>query len=217
MEMVEAVAAAIVRKEHLVVEAGTGTGKSLAYLVPAILSGERVAIATATKSLQNQLADVELPFLAENLGVPVTWSVVKGRQSYVCLAKLGERFGPDLDGNVPLELFDDSGEDLSTIVDWVRDGGSGDRDDLPAAVGDETWRRVSVSGMECPGKKSCPRGSACFAESAIDAARAAQITVTNHHLYALHLAAGRRILWAWVCEARTRPAHPPGARSGHLR
>lgn len=194
MEMAEAVATAIDHKSHLVVEAGTGTGKSLAYLVPAILSGKTVAIATATKSLQNQLADVELPFLADHLGVPVTWSVVKGRQSYVCLAKLGERFGPELDGSGPLELFEEAEEGLSAVVDWVRNGGSGDRDDLPVAVGDEAWRQISVSGMECPGKKSCPKGSSCYAEAAIDAARDAQVTVTNHHLYALHLAAGRRIL-----------------------
>jgi ATP-dependent DNA helicase DinG len=193
-QMVEAVATAITGRSHLVVEAGTGTGKSLAYLVPAILSGRRIAIATATKSLQNQLSDVELPFLAENLGVPVTWSVVKGRQSYVCMAKLGERFGPELDGRSSLELFDDAAEDLTIVVDWVRDGGSGDRDDLPSAVTDEAWRQISVSGMECPGKKDCPQGSRCFAEGAIDAARDAQITVTNHHLYALHMAAGRRIL-----------------------
>lgn len=191
-QMVEAVASAIQSRSHLVVEAGTGTGKSLAYLVPAILSGQRIAIATATKSLQNQLADADLPFLAENLGVPVSWSVVKGRQSYLCMAKLVERLGPNLDGTT--RLFDEADEDLSVVVDWVRSGGSGDRDDLPDTVPDDLWRQVSVSGMECPGKKNCAQGPKCFAEAAIDAARDSQITVTNHHLYALHMAAGRRIL-----------------------
>ncbi len=191
-QMVKAVAAAIAGRSHLVVEAGTGTGKSLAYLIPAVLSGQRVAIATATKSLQNQLADADLPFLAKNLGVPVSWSVVKGRQSYVCMAKLSERLGPNLDGGT--QLFDEDGDDLGVVADWVRSGGTGDRDDLPVTVPDDVWRRVSVSGMECPGKKQCPQGAKCFAEAAIDAARDAQITVTNHHLYALHMAAGRRIL-----------------------
>ena len=191
-QMVEAVAAAIANRSHLVVEAGTGTGKSLAYLVPAVLSGQRVAIATATKSLQNQLADADLPFLADTLGVPVSWAVVKGRQSYACMAKLEERLGPTLDGDG--RLFDEAGDDLEIVVDWIRSGGSGDRDDLPATVSDGVWRQVSVSGMECPGKKQCPQGSKCFAEAAIDAARDAQITVTNHHLYALHMASGRRIL-----------------------
>lgn len=191
-QMVAAVATAIANRSHLVVEAGTGTGKSLAYLIPAVLSGQRVAVATATKSLQNQLADTDLPFLADNLGVPVSWSVVKGRQSYVCMAKLVERMGPDLAGGT--QLFDEDGADLGDVVDWVRSGGSGDRDDLPTTIPDDRWRQVSVSGMECPGRKQCPQGTKCFAEAAIDAARDAQITVTNHHLYALHLAAGRRIL-----------------------
>ena len=120
-QMVDAVANAISERTHLIVEAGTGTGKSLAYLIPAILSGERIAIATATKSLQNQLSDSDLPFLAEHLGVPVSWSVVKGRQSYVCMAKLVERLGPDLDGSTP-QLFEDEGDAIDLIVDWVRAG-----------------------------------------------------------------------------------------------
>ncbi|MDJ0497595.1 MAG: ATP-dependent DNA helicase [Acidimicrobiia bacterium] len=194
VEMVEAVANALADRSHLVVEAGTGTGKSLAYLIPALLSGNRVAVATATKSLQNQLADVELPFLVEHLAIPVTWSVVKGRQSYVCRAKLVERYGPDLDGAAPQELFEEATPELEAICEWVRNGGSGDRDDLPRAVTDEQWRQASVSGMECPGKANCAQGAACFAEAAIDAARECQLIITNHHLYALHLAAERRIL-----------------------
>ena len=195
IQMVEAVARAISDRSHLVVEAGTGTGKSLAYLIPAVLSGERIAIATATKSLQNQLADADLPYLAEHLGVPVSWSVVKGRQSYVCMAKMVERLGPELDGT-GARLFEAEAEadDLDLVAEWVRGGGSGDRDDLPDTVTDESWRQVSVSGMECPGKKQCPQASRCFAEAAIDSARDSQITVTNHHLYALHMASGRRIL-----------------------
>ncbi len=192
--MVEAVANALTHRSHLVVEAGTGTGKSLAYLVPALLSGQRIAVATATKSLQNQLADVELPFLADHLGVSVTWAVVKGRQSYVCKAKLVERYGLELDGSAPQELFADSTPELDTICKWIRAGGSGDRDDLPQAVSDEQWKQVSVSGMECPGKANCRQGTECYAEAAIDAARASQVIVTNHHLYALHLASERRIL-----------------------
>ncbi|MDJ0923698.1 MAG: ATP-dependent DNA helicase [Acidimicrobiia bacterium] len=194
IEMVEAVAAALGDQRHLVVEAGTGTGKSLAYLIPIILSGYRVAISTATKSLQNQLADIELPFLADHLPVPVTWSVVKGRQSYACMAKLVESFGADLDGRATAEMFALPGDGLEGIAAWIREGGSGDRDDLPETVTDEVWRSASVSGMECPGKASCDQGGSCFAELALDRARDAQLTVTNHHLYALHLAADRRIL-----------------------
>ena len=117
--MAEVVGEAIEGGEHLVVEAGTGTGKSLAYLIPAILSGQRFVVATATKSLQNQLADVELPFLRDHLGLPVSWSVVKGRQSYVCLAKLVERFGIELDGAVlhqPAESVPESHHLKGTII-----------------------------------------------------------------------------------------------------
>jgi ATP-dependent DNA helicase DinG len=170
VRMVEAVARAIETRSHLVVEAGTGTGKSLAYLVPAVLSGERVTIATATKSLQNQLADADLPFLAEHLGVPVTWSVVKGRRSYVCMAKLVEALGPDLDGRSGQLFADGEGDDLTAVGEWVRSGGSGDRDDLPESIQDELWGQVSVSGMECPGKAQCPQAGSCFAEAALDAA-----------------------------------------------
>jgi len=194
IEMVEAVARAIESRSHLVVEAGTGTGKSLAYLIPSILSGQRVTIATATKSLQNQLADADLPFLAEHLRVPVTWSVVKGRRSYACMAKLVEELGPGLDGATP-RLFDGTDQTaLGSIGEWVRSGAGGDRDDLPESVPDDIWRKVSVSGMECPGKSQCPQAGSCFAEAALDAAETTQITIANHHLYALHMASGRRIL-----------------------
>jgi ATP-dependent DNA helicase DinG len=194
-DMAAAVATAIEERTHLLVEAGTGTGKSLAYLVPALLSGRRLVVATATKTLQDQLAGTELPFLAGCLGVPVTWAVLKGRQSYACLAKLVEQCGPTLDGTEAVsELFPAATEGVSAVADWISAGGSGDRDDLPAAVDDDLWRQVSVSGMECPGKANCPQGSRCVAEAALDRARAAQVVVTNHHLYALHLSSGSRIL-----------------------
>lgn len=194
VQMVEAVANAIEKRSHLVVEAGTGTGKSLAYLIPAVLSGERVTIATATKSLQNQLSDADLPFLADHLGMPVTWSVVKGRRSYACMAKLVEALGPELDGRSGQLFTDEDGDDLTSVGEWLRSGGSGDRDDLPESVPDDLWNQASVSGMECPGKAQCPQAASCFAEAALEAAAASQITITNHHLYALHLASGRRIL-----------------------
>ncbi len=192
--MAAAVAAAIEERAHLLVEAGTGTGKSLAYLVPALISEQSLVVATATKTLQDQLAGTELPFLAQHLGVPVTWTVLKGRQSYVCMAKLIERCGPGLDGRQAVELFPQAGGDVTAVADWITGGGSGDRDDLPEAVDDTVWHEVSVSGMECPGKAKCPQGSRCIAEAALDQARRARVVVTNHHLYALHLASGDRIL-----------------------
>ena len=162
-----AVAGAIEERHHLLVEGGTGTGKSLAYLVPAIVSGGVVVVSTATKTLQDQLANSELPFLAAHLGRPVTWAVIKGRQSYLCMAKLTERFGGDLDRQPDPTLFPGADDDLLRIAPWARTHPTGDRDDLEVPVSDTAWFEVSVSGMECPGAASCPQGGACFAEAAL--------------------------------------------------
>lgn len=195
-QMTEAVAEALDKGHHLLVEAGTGTGKSLAYLVPAITSGKRTLVATATKTLQDQLAGIDLPFLAENLKPDLTWSVVKGRQSYACMAQLTERFGDQLDRPLDTTLFPDTEdvEEVAAIAGWAAEHPTGDRDDLDTAVSDAVWRQVSVSGMECPGAARCPAGGRCFAEAALERARTADVIVTNHHLYGLHLTSGRRIL-----------------------
>jgi ATP-dependent DNA helicase DinG len=194
--MAEAVAAAIAHGRHLMVQAGTGTGKSLAYLVPPLVAGKRVVVSTATKTLQDQLAGAELPFLAGTLEIPVTWAVLKGRQSYACMARLVERFGEDLDGSgAAAALFDEpAGDEARRVAAWAAGPVSGDRDDLPAAVPDGVWRELSVSGMECPGAARCPQGGRCFAEAALERARDAAVVVTNHHLYGLHLVSGKRIL-----------------------
>lgn len=191
--MARAVARAIEDRTHLLVEAGTGTGKSLAYLAPALSSRARVVIATATKNLQNQLAEQDLPFLQSYLEMPFTYAVLKGRQSYACMAKLAERFGPDLAGE-GLLFSDDDADALLTVVDWARGHPTGDRDDLAEAVDDLVWRTISVSGMECPGRARCPQGTVCFAEAAHDRAAEADVIVTNHHLYGLHVASGANIL-----------------------
>ena len=210
--MVVAVADAIEARRHLLVEGGTGTGKSLAYLVPAIVSGGVVVVSTATKTLQDQLANSELPFLAEHLGRPVTWAVVKGRQSYLCMAKLTERFGDTLDRDPDPTLFPGvTDEDLQQIGPWARTHPTGDRDDLDRPVSDATWYEVSVSGMECPGAAGCPQGGSCFAEAAFERARGAAVIITNHHLYGLHLATGRRILPE---HGRRHPRRGPQTRAG---
>lgn len=193
VEMLEAVAEAIDSRTHLMVEAGTGTGKSLAYLIPPLVAEKRVVVATATKTLQNQLSESDLPFLAEHMDRPITWAVLKGRQSYACMAKLVERFGEDLSGEGLLFPGDDV-EGLVQLVEWAKGHATGDRDDLDDEVDDKVWRSISVSGIECPGKKRCPQGGVCFAESAADQAEEADIIITNHHLYGLHLTSGGRIL-----------------------
>jgi len=191
--MLEAVAASVEDRTHLLVEAGTGTGKSLAYLIPPLMAGKRVVVATATKNLQNQLSTAELPFLAKRMNRTITWAVLKGRQSYACMAKLVERFGEDLAGEGLLFPGDDV-DALVDIVEWSRGHETGDRDDLLEEVEDKVWRSISVSGMECPGKTRCPQGDVCFAERAVERAEFADVIITNHHFYGLHLTTGGRLL-----------------------
>ena len=193
VEMVRAVAGAIDSGTHLICEAGPGTGKSFGYLVPAILSGKKVVVATATKSLQDQLATKDLPFLADALDIDFTWAVVKGRQNYLCKSKLVERLEEEgmfsqqftLDG-----LSYEIPEDLRLIAEWADAHPTGDRDDLPEQLPEGLWESVSVIGMECPGRDDCPQGEDCFAMAALDAAADADIVIVNHHLYGNDLALG---------------------------
>ena len=192
--MTDAVASAIVGRSHLLIEAGTGTGKSLAYLVAALSSNATVVVSTATKALQDQLAGTELPFLAEQLDRPVTWAVVKGRQSYLCMARLVEQFGDNLDRPEAALFPDARADEAAAVAGWARNHPTGDRDDLPETVTDEVWTELSVSGMECPGAARCPQGEKCFAEAALERSAVADVVITNHHLYGLHLTSGRRLL-----------------------
>ena len=100
-EMALAVADAIATGKHLVVQAGTGTGKTLGYLVPAIVAGKRVVVATATKALQDQLAAKDLPFLEAHLGIPFDWAVLKGRSNYICMQRVREIQGADKGQRTP--------------------------------------------------------------------------------------------------------------------
>jgi len=193
VEMARAVAEAIESDAHLICEAGPGTGKSFGYLVPAILSGRKIVVATATKSLQDQLATKDLPFLKETLDVDFTWAVVKGRQNYLCKSKLAERLEEE---GVFTQQFTFEGlsydlpEELRLIAEWADVHPTGDRDDLPDQLPDGLWESVSVIGMECPGRDDCPHGEVCFAMAALDAAVEANVVVVNHHLYGNDLALG---------------------------
>ncbi len=192
--MAAAVEDAIGRGEHLAVQAGTGTGKSLAYLVPAVAhavaTGSSVVVATATIALQRQLIDRDLPklavALAPLLGRPPTFAILKGRGNYLCLHRL--RTGPPDDPGET--LFDPAavsavGQQVRRLGEWAASTGSGDRDELVPGVEDRAWRQVSVSARECLGAQRCPFGSACFAERAREAAGQVDIVVTNHALLAI--------------------------------
>ena len=192
VEMAEAVARAIADQRHLVVQAGTGTGKTFAYLVPAVLAGRRVVVTTATKALQDQLAEKDLPFLAEHLEEPVTWAVLKGRSNYVCLQRVrevegGEQLALDVGPRPPTE-------EVKALVAWAGRTETGDRAELTQEPSARAWAAVSVGPRECPGASACPKGEQCFTEQARRAAAEAEIVVVNTHLYGLHLATGGAVL-----------------------
>ncbi len=190
--MAEAVAAAIRDRTHLLVQAGTGTGKSLGYLVPALLHPERVVVATATLALQHQLVERDLPALADAvadvLGGRPSFTVLKGRSNYACLHRVREGV-PDDQGTLALSLPSGSlGSEVVALREWVEEqassGGTGDRDHAPRHQ-DRVWRQVSVSARECLGASACAFGEECFAERARDRAARSRLIVTNHSLLAI--------------------------------
>ena len=212
--MAEAVARAIRSSRHLIVQAGTGTGKSLGYLVPALLSGKTTVIATATKALQDQLAAKDLPFLAAHLDHPFDFAVLKGRSNYLCLQRLHEATASDrqLDLELPGTEGDDDGEggkavpaEISALAEWARTSPTGDRADLEEEPSPRTWAAVSVGPRECPGATKCPQGEVCFAERARGRAADADVIVVNTHLYGLHLATGGGSCPSTMSSSSTRP------------
>ncbi|MGY6500292.1 MAG: ATP-dependent DNA helicase [Acidimicrobiales bacterium] len=195
VQMAEAVAGAVRDKRHLLVQAGTGTGKSLAYLVPAVLAGTRVVVATATKGLQDQLAGKDLPFLAARLDRPIDFAVLKGRSNYVCLQRVHEVDGSG--DQMGLEGIDDAGavaEEIATLVAWAEHSPTGDRAELTFEPSHRAWAAVSVGPRECPGATKCPRGDECFTEHARRAAADADVVVVNTHLYGLDVATAGAVL-----------------------
>jgi ATP-dependent DNA helicase DinG len=189
--MAEAVAEAMEDKRHLLVQAGTGTGKSLGYLVPALLHKDRVVVATATLALQHQLVERDIPALLEAAGDKLegggTFAVLKGRSNYACLHRVREGV-PDDQGAL-VELPEGSlGAEVVAVREWIEEeatgGGTGERDHAPRHT-DRVWRQVSVSHRECLGASKCPYGTECFAERAKERAYRSQLIITNHSLLAI--------------------------------
>ena len=193
-EMTRRVAEAFSRGEHLVVEAGTGIGKSLAYLTPAALTRTRVVIATATKNLQDQLAAKDAPLVAAQMpGLKV--AVLKGRQNYLCLNRArgvtdGAQLSFDDGDEVPKGIADQ----MKRILTWSNNTSTGDRDELPFEVEERAWRQMSVTPQECLGRADCPQGGSCWAELARDRASSSDLVIVNAHLYASHLATDGNVL-----------------------
>jgi ATP-dependent DNA helicase DinG len=192
VQMADEVASAMREQVHLLVQAGTGTGKSLGYLVPALLHPERVVVATATLALQHQLVERDLPALVEAardvLHRTPAYTVLKGRANYACLHRVREGV-PDDQGTLDLPVSGSGlGEEVVRLRDWVEEqvesGGTGDRDSAPRHS-DRVWRQVSVSSRECLGASRCSFAEQCFAERARERAFGSQLIVTNHSLLAI--------------------------------
>jgi ATP-dependent DNA helicase DinG len=181
-----AVERALATGEHLVAEAGTGTGKSLAYLLPALESGQRVVVATATKALQEQLLTGEVPAAARALGREVRVAVLKGRANYVCRKQL-QSFGPML-------LRDARDEVAYTAIEpWLAVTETGDRAELEIEPSESLWAELAVGPERSDGRR-CPFVSSCFTEAAKARAGEAELVIANHALYFAHLAAGGGVL-----------------------
>ncbi|PZS07170.1 MAG: ATP-dependent helicase [Acidimicrobiales bacterium] len=226
--MAEAMSEAISSGTHLLVQAGTGTGKSLGYLVPALHSGKRIVVATATLALQAQLIEHDLPrllsALAPHLRHKPSFAVLKGRGNYACLAKL--------EGSAESDSLFDSGQQwlgelsrleqqLGRIREWSQQTPTGDRTDLDPGVEDAMWRRVSVTARECVGAQRCAFGDECFAERAKAQARQVDVIVTNHALLALDMLHDRSVLPPHdiliVDEAHELPGHVTNVARAELR
>jgi ATP-dependent DNA helicase DinG len=206
-EMAHAVEEALNEGKHLIVQAGTGTGKTIAYLVPAIVAGKRTVVTTATKALQDQLAHKDLPFLVQHLSEyvnrDITFAVLKGRSNYVCRQRLAELNGETekknrkADSPTLLEVDEMSQSvrrEIDLISEWTKTTKSGDMADISWSPSDRALRAVSVGSDECPGARRCPVGGTCFSELARFKASEADIVVVNTHLYGLHVASGGQLL-----------------------
>ncbi|MEH1015223.1 ATP-dependent DNA helicase [Micromonospora sp. CPCC 206060] len=212
-QMTVAIAESIASGEHLLVQAGTGTGKSLAYLAPALTVDGPVVVSTATLALQSQLVEHDLPRLADAVEPLLkrrpAFAVLKGRHHYLCLARLDssteEEPGDTLfdtpgggnSGGGGLRWLGETGrlgKQIQRVRDWAMETETGDRDELDPGVDDQVWRTVSMPARECVGAGRCPFGAECFAEASRARAREADIVVTNHSLLAVDMLAGRQIV-----------------------
>src|SRR5664280_98086 len=206
VQMVHAVNDAIARREHLLVQAGTGTGKSLAYLIPAVVhafaTGRPSVVATATLTLQAQIVDSDMPRLAKSiapiLGRQPTSALVKGRRTYLCRHKLSGGFPTDDEGSLlSVETVDANvswlGAEVVRLRSWAESTRSGDRDELLPGVSERAWRQVSVAAHECLGQK-CPMVTECFVEQARSGAKDVDVVVTNHAFMAIDSFEGRQML-----------------------
>lgn len=208
--MAEAVHRAFTTGEHLTIQGPTGVGKSLAYLIPAVIAagrGQRTVVVTSSKALQDQLASVELPFLAETLGLSFEFAVLKGRSNYLCEAAIAD-VRAQLDGTRQegLDLGSDTGEgsldfsvpsvrrDIEEVFEWRDETSTGDMAELSVTPDRRIWSAVSVGPSECVGAANCAYGEVCWSEAARNRAEEVDIVVVNAHLYGAHIQMGGTLL-----------------------
>jgi ATP-dependent DNA helicase DinG len=179
--LAEAVERALATREHLLAEAGTGTGKSLAYLVPALASGTQVVVATATKALQEQLLTNDVPAAAAALDRPVDCVLLKGRDNYLCRRSL---LGLELLGPQAGALFrsEEDAAQYAALHGWIESTATGDRAELAFEPAPSLWSELAVGGERCLGRRCGVRAS-CFSEAARERAANAELVITNHALY----------------------------------
>jgi ATP-dependent DNA helicase DinG len=241
--MADAVADALGSGRHLLVQAGTGTGKSLGYLAPALMrladSSERILIATATLALQSQLANNDIPAALDAVeqvtGRRPSYAILKGRTNYACLLRVRDGVAEDQGALISASDLADSirpsagsadsvlGAEVLSLREWAEsqdsERGLADRDDAPSHT-ERAWQQVSIPVRECLGVQRCPQGGSCFVERSRDVARAADLVVTNHALLAINAMHGGTALpehsAAIIDEAHELVSRVTGAASAEL-
>ena len=186
--MANAVLSAVSEKKHLIVEAGTGVGKTLAYLIPsifwAVLNKKRLLVSTYTKTLQEQLTEKDLPFLKNILGLEFKYALCVGSENYVCLRRIKRSY--------QLGLFDDH-ESLKKLLDWLKTTKKGLKMDIDFKISDDMWHSVCRESDMCLGRK-CLHRSECFYQKSKMEQYNSDILVVNHHVFFTNIAAGGRVL-----------------------
>ena len=196
--MALAVDASIESSEHLVVEAGTGTGKTLAYLFPYALNGKRVVVATYTKALQDQMLKSDLPLLKKHIESEKNRSfnflLLKGWSNYLCNERVDAAEKSKLNGRQESFFADNDFDEIDKINEWSKTTKTGDRSDIRFSIKESTWDSMSVTRKECFGKEKCPFYDSCFAFKSREKSSQVDVIVTNHALYALDLAIGGHLV-----------------------
>jgi ATP-dependent DNA helicase DinG len=189
---------------NAIIQAGTGTGKSLAYLFPALMSGQRTVIATATNQLSEQLYKQDLPIVVNSIKEfnkkDVSYALLKGRNNYACLAKISDLknledstpmfsdsdyggYSDDSLSSSKIALAREDSKQVGELITWAEGSDTGDRSDA-FPVHERVWKQISVSSSECPGASNCPSGDICFTEIARKKAKVVDVVITNHALLA---------------------------------